>query len=130
MTQLLLDSGLNAEQREYAVMAQRSAQSLLTVINDILDFSKIEAGLLDLESIDCDPRAVVEESADFMADLAHDKGLELAVSIAPEMPELDGLELAAAMIERGWAGALAKRALPHSSPSPFGNRRCMMRWSQ
>ena len=88
MTQLLLDSDLTAEQREYAQMAQASAQSLLTVINDILDFSKIEAGLLDLESIDFDLRAVVEGAANLVAEMAHDKGLELAVAIAPEVPAL------------------------------------------
>ena len=49
MTDLLLDTGLNPEQLDYAGMVKSSAESLLTIINDILDFSKIEAGKLELE---------------------------------------------------------------------------------
>ena len=49
LTELVLDSDLEASQREYLQMVQESADSLLTIINDILDFSKIEAGKLDLE---------------------------------------------------------------------------------
>ena len=54
MTELVLDSKLNASQREYLTMVQQSAESLLEIINDILDFSKIEAGKLELESTDFD----------------------------------------------------------------------------
>ncbi|HVE47422.1 MAG TPA: response regulator [Acidimicrobiales bacterium] len=86
MTQLLLASGLTAEQEEYARTVHRSAESLLAVINDILDFSKIEAGRLALEVIDFDPRVAVEEVADLLADQAHEKGLELATVISPDMP--------------------------------------------
>src|ERR1039457_1217454 len=52
MTDLLLDTGLNPEQREYTSLVKSSADSLLAVINGILDFSKIEAGMLELESIE------------------------------------------------------------------------------
>ena len=52
MTELALETELNAEQFEYLTMARTSARSLLAVINDILDFSKIEAGKLDLDPVD------------------------------------------------------------------------------
>ena len=86
MTQLLLGSGLTPEQHEYARTVHRSADSLLAVINDILDFSKIEAGRLALETIDFDLRLAVEEVADLLADQAHEKGLELATVISPDVP--------------------------------------------
>jgi two-component system sensor histidine kinase/response regulator len=86
MTQLLLGTGLDDDQREYAETVYRSADSLLTVLNDILDFSKIEAGRMEFETIDFDVREAVEEVAELLADRAHDKGLELATSIDPEVP--------------------------------------------
>ena len=60
MTDLLLDTELDPEQREYAGMVRTSADSLLTIINDILDFSKIEAGKLELETIDFKLRGSIE----------------------------------------------------------------------
>ena len=50
MTELVLDTALDAEQREYLNMAKLSADSLLSLINDILDYSKIEAGKLDIDA--------------------------------------------------------------------------------
>ncbi len=86
MTQLLLGTNLSPEQREYTETVYRSAESLLSVINDILDFSKIEAGRVDLEIADFDLRAAVEGASDLMAVRAHEKGLELATEIAPDVP--------------------------------------------
>jgi signal transduction histidine kinase/DNA-binding response OmpR family regulator len=86
MTGLLLDTELNAEQRDYAETIQSSADSLLTVINDILDFSKIEAGRLSMETIDFDLRALLDGLSALMAPRAHDKGLEFTCAIAPEIP--------------------------------------------
>jgi len=87
MTDLALDTDLDAEQREYLNMARFSAQSLLTVLNDILDFSKIEAGKLDLESIEFDLRDSLETTARIFAKPANEKGLELICEVAPDVPE-------------------------------------------
>jgi len=86
MAGLLLDTDLDAEQREYVESVQGSGRALLAIINDILDFSKIEAGHLELEEIDFDLAAIVEEVAELLAGGAHDKGLELIAAIDPGIP--------------------------------------------
>jgi signal transduction histidine kinase len=63
-----------------------SGKLLLAVINDILDFSKLEAGLMRIEAIPLDPLGVVNEVVDLMRKSATDKGLDLAVSVAQDMP--------------------------------------------
>ncbi|MHB1035652.1 MAG: response regulator [Pirellulales bacterium] len=86
MTELVLDSPLSAEQREYLTLVQESSEALLALINDILDFSKIEAGRLDL---DCAPFELRENLGDTMKSLAvraHRKGLELACRIRSDVP--------------------------------------------
>ncbi|MEJ2038537.1 MAG: response regulator [Desulfosarcinaceae bacterium] len=88
MTNLLLDTPLSAQQREYAEIATISGQSLLSVINDILDYSKIEAGKLDLENIEFDPVTVMENVAGVVAIGAHEKKLELSCLIEPDLPTL------------------------------------------
>jgi two-component system, sensor histidine kinase and response regulator len=88
MTDLVLDTVLKAEQRDYLETAKLSADSLLTVINDILDYSKIEAGKVELEAIDFDLRDCAEEVLKTTALQAGEKGLELLCDIAPEVPEL------------------------------------------
>jgi two-component system sensor histidine kinase/response regulator len=88
MTDLLLMTDLTPEQREFARIVRISGESLLIVINDILDFSKIEAGKLDLDLTDFDLAEVLDDTMDLMATQAHSKGLELAVSIAPEVPRM------------------------------------------
>jgi signal transduction histidine kinase/CheY-like chemotaxis protein len=87
VTDLLLDTALNAEQREYAGMVKSSADSLLCIINDILDFSKIEAGKLELESIEFNLRECVAESIRMLAVRARQNDLELTCEILPEVPE-------------------------------------------
>jgi len=86
MTDLLLMSSLNPEQRSFANTVRISGESLLIVLNDILDFSKIEAGKLDLEIIDFDLREAIDNIMDLLAAQAHSKGLELAAYIPPDVP--------------------------------------------
>lgn len=87
MTGLLIDTSLDRAQRDYAETIRSSADSLLTIINDILDFSKIEAGQLELESIEVDLRANVEDVGSMMAFQASTKNLELIVNIHPGIAE-------------------------------------------
>ena len=87
MTDLLLGTELDSEQREYAGMVRTSAESLLTIVNDILNFSKIEAGKFELESIDFKLRSSIESALKTLALRAHQKGLELNCSIDPDVPD-------------------------------------------
>jgi CheY-like chemotaxis protein len=87
MTDLLLETDLNSEQRDYAGMVRASADSLLTVINDILDFSKIEAGKLELEDIDFRLRGSIEPTLKTLALRSHQKGLELNCIVEHDVPE-------------------------------------------
>jgi signal transduction histidine kinase len=86
MTDLLLDTGLDREQREYAEAIRLSGENLMVIINDILDFSKIEAGSLSLETINFELRREVEEVAALLAGHAHEKGLELVSFVEPGTP--------------------------------------------
>jgi CheY-like chemotaxis protein/nitrogen-specific signal transduction histidine kinase len=87
MTTLLLDTDLDRRQREYANVIRSSADALLLVINDLLDYSKIEAGKLELERIEMDLRAHVEEVAATQAAAAAAKRLELVVDVGDDLPE-------------------------------------------
>jgi len=86
MTGLLLETDLSPSQREYAETVKHSAESLLTIINDILDFSKIGSGKLELEVIDFDLRAAVEDVLDLMGPRAQEKGLELVGLVYASVP--------------------------------------------
>jgi two-component system, sensor histidine kinase and response regulator len=86
MTELLLETDLDAVQRDYALTIRDSGASLLTVINDILDFSKVEAGKLELENIEVDLRAAFEDVARLVSIQAHAKGLEISAQIDPKLP--------------------------------------------
>jgi two-component system sensor histidine kinase/response regulator len=87
MTELTLDTELNAEQRDYLQMVKLSADSLLGIINDILDFSKIEAGKLELNRADFDLRETIGDALLPLAMRAEQKGLEMTYSVAPGVPE-------------------------------------------
>ena len=86
MTSLLLDTGLSAEQQEYAETVRTSSDALLTIINDILDFSKIEAGKLELEQQPFDLRECVESALDLVATRAAEKGVNLAYLLDEQVP--------------------------------------------
>jgi signal transduction histidine kinase/DNA-binding response OmpR family regulator len=86
MSGLLLNTPLDAQQREFADIIRISGDALLTIINDILDFSKIEAGKLDLEYVAFDLRESMESAVELMATRAAEKKLDLAVEIGPGVP--------------------------------------------
>jgi two-component system, sensor histidine kinase and response regulator len=88
MLELALDMAASPEQRDYLGVARSSAESLLGIINDILDFSKIEAGKLALDVAPFRLGDAVAETAAALALRAHEKGLELTVDIAPDVPEM------------------------------------------
>ena len=86
MTDLLLETELDARQRDYAQTVRNSGEALLTIINDILDFSKVEAGKLEIEDVEFDLRAVVDDVVDLLAAQAQAKGLELVAVTEPAVP--------------------------------------------
>jgi PAS domain S-box-containing protein len=86
MTDLLFDTGLNPQQRDFAETIRGCSDALLTLINDILDFSKIEAGKLRFETIDFDLQSTLESNIDIMAANAQRKGLELHLFVEREVP--------------------------------------------
>ena len=89
MTDLLLDTNLTQEQKEFTETVHDSADALLTIINDILDYSKIEAGKMEMENIDFDLRVTVEGSIDiFVVKAKKKRGLEFSCFIDPEVPSL------------------------------------------
>ncbi|MFO7725275.1 MAG: response regulator [Oceanipulchritudo sp.] len=88
MTELLLYSDLDEDQRRFAEIVRASGDSLMTLINDILDFSKIEARKLDLEHFDFDLRQLLDELATGIAVRAQDKDLELVCGSEPSVPSL------------------------------------------
>ena len=88
MTDILLETGLSTEQREYAEIVQMSGNNLLVLINDILDFSKIESGKLDLEQIDFDLQRMLTDATRLLAYRAEEEGLKLTCHIEPEVPLL------------------------------------------
>jgi signal transduction histidine kinase/ActR/RegA family two-component response regulator len=83
---LLRDTPLDEQQREFVRTIERSGQNLLAIINDILDFSKIEAGAMTLENIPFNLSDAIEEVVGLMAGSAEEKRLQLDLSIAPGVP--------------------------------------------
>ena len=88
MTELLLDSELTSEQREFATTVRDSGHSLLTVINDILDFSKVEAGKMEIEVTDYSLVRVVEGVAELLAIKSREKKLSLMTFVDPHLSRM------------------------------------------
>ncbi|WP_428943917.1 two-component sensor histidine kinase BarA [Pantoea sp. FN060301] len=86
-TRQTLKTSLNITQRDYLHTIERSANNLLSIINDVLDFSKLEAGKLVLETIPFPLRATLDEVVVLLAQSAHEKGLELTLSIQHDVPD-------------------------------------------
>jgi PAS domain S-box-containing protein len=87
MTNLLLDTPLDAEQFEFTGIIQNSANALLGIINDILDFSKIEAGQFEIENLNFSFTEVIDGSTDVILPRAHEKSLSLISYVDPKIPE-------------------------------------------
>jgi PAS domain S-box-containing protein len=86
MTSLLLESKLNADQRDYVSTIRTSGEALLTIINDILDFSKIESGKMELDHSPFELSLCLEDALDLFALQAAAKRLEIGYHIAPDVP--------------------------------------------
>ncbi|MBF0213427.1 MAG: response regulator [Magnetococcales bacterium] len=87
MSEMLLETTLDAQQRHYAQTMHHSGKALLGVINDVLDFSRMDAGRLSLISEPFSPRQVVEQTVRLMRVAAQEKGLELNEKICENIPE-------------------------------------------
>ena len=86
MTNLLSDTEMTSQQREYTETIRRSAESLLLLINDVLDFSKVEARKLIFETIDFNLQETIEGSLELLAETAQAKNIELAGFVLADVP--------------------------------------------
>lgn len=86
MSELMVHTNLDREQREYVDTIRSSAEILLGIINDILDSSKIESGTMAFQSDDLDLGEIVESALDVVSPVARDKRLELTGGVQPEVP--------------------------------------------
>src|SRR5262249_27652749 len=86
MTDLLLDSGLQGEQREFAETVRLSAETLLSIVNDILDFSKIDARKMDLDLATVDPRTIAREAHEMLRHQAESKAPAYTVGGGEDVP--------------------------------------------
>ncbi|MDH5395413.1 MAG: ATP-binding protein, partial [Gammaproteobacteria bacterium] len=86
MLQLLKDTEMKSDQKDFVNTAYKSAETLLTLLNDILDFSKIEAGKIELESVDFNLHETIEDVAALLAESAHKKNIELLTRVTSNVP--------------------------------------------
>jgi two-component system, sensor histidine kinase and response regulator len=88
MADLLWETPLSVEQRQYVRIFRRAGANLLNLLNDILDLSKIESGHIELEEIDFDLRELLDKVCELLAIRAHEKRLELACRVMPNVPTI------------------------------------------
>ncbi|MBI3666888.1 MAG: response regulator [Acidobacteria bacterium] len=88
MTELVLQTNLTPEQRDYSATVKNSALALLTIINDVLDFSRMEAGKMVLDPVPFVLQEMLDQTLKALALRAHQKGLELLCRVAPDLPEV------------------------------------------
>jgi two-component system, sensor histidine kinase and response regulator len=86
MAELVLDTDLSQEQREYLTVLKSSGDFLLGVINDVLDFSRVESGQLQLEAVEFDLHDLISDTLHGLSLRAHEKGLELAYCVDRDVP--------------------------------------------
>ena len=86
MLELLLDTGLDDEQREYLQLAHFSAESLLSIINDVLDFSRIEQNKIEIEQVEFDLKSLISHLMDLLAGKASSRGIKLVFHLENSLP--------------------------------------------
>jgi two-component system, sensor histidine kinase and response regulator len=86
MADLLWDTSLTREQRDYVQVFRTAGDTLLTLIDDVLDLSKVEEGRLSLEEVHFNLREVVENTVETFGAVAHGKGIEIGARLGPEVP--------------------------------------------
>ena len=86
MSNLLVKTDLDREQRDFVETINASALTLLSLVDDILDISKIEAGKINIEHTDCDLHLLVNSTAKMLAPQAHEKNIRLNVFVDPAVP--------------------------------------------
>lgn len=86
MTELVLDTKLSEEQREYVETVKESSHNLLSLLNDILYFSKIEAGKLEFNEEPLGMRDTIGDALRALAVRAHEKKVELIIDVEPDVP--------------------------------------------
>jgi signal transduction histidine kinase len=88
MINLLQRTRLDGAQRAYAETARQSAEHLLGLVNDLLDYARLEAGKLEFDLAPVDVEAMVRGVAELLSARAHEKGLEIAWSVAADVPDI------------------------------------------
>ncbi|XP_058093151.1 histidine kinase 3-like isoform X2 [Magnolia sinica] len=88
MLQMLMDTDLDVTQQDYVRTAQASGKALVSLINEVLDQAKIESGKLELEAVQFNLRALLDDVLSLFSGKSQDRGIELAVYISDQVPEI------------------------------------------